>query len=143
MARAIDAELLKEVLERNFGHTGGAAVLAQLIDEQPTIDPVKNGYAPIEVVRQIQWERDAAIDQLKCYGVQLGEKAELQKKQSWISVKDRLPEKGKSVLVCLPTQGGIGMYVSERIGEDRWSALCGRKPSHWMPLPEPPERDDE
>jgi hypothetical protein len=37
--RVIDADKLKEVLERNFGHTGGASVLAQLIDAQPTIQP--------------------------------------------------------------------------------------------------------
>lgn len=37
--RPIDADKLKEVLEKNFGHTGGASVLAQLIDAQLTIDP--------------------------------------------------------------------------------------------------------
>ena len=37
--RAIDADRLKEVLEKNFGHTGGASVLAQLIDAQDTIHP--------------------------------------------------------------------------------------------------------
>ena len=37
--RAIDADKLKEVLEKNFGHTGGASVLAQLIDAQDTIQP--------------------------------------------------------------------------------------------------------
>ena len=37
--RAIDADKLKKVLEMNFGHTGGAAVLAQLIDAQDTIQP--------------------------------------------------------------------------------------------------------
>ena len=35
--RLIDADILKEVLERNFGHTGGASVLAQLIDARPTV----------------------------------------------------------------------------------------------------------
>ena len=35
--RLIDADRLKEVLEKNFGHTGGVAVLVQLIDVQPTI----------------------------------------------------------------------------------------------------------
>lgn len=35
-----DLDRLKEVLERNFGHTGGAAVMRQLIDNAPTIDPV-------------------------------------------------------------------------------------------------------
>ena len=36
--RLIDADKLKEVLEKNFGHTGGASVLAQLIDAQPTAE---------------------------------------------------------------------------------------------------------
>ena len=35
--RLIEADILKEVLERNFGHTGGASVLAQLIDARPTV----------------------------------------------------------------------------------------------------------
>lgn len=39
MSRPIDADRLKVVLEKNYGHTGGASVLAQLIDEQPTIQP--------------------------------------------------------------------------------------------------------
>ena len=37
--RLIDADRLKAVLEKNFGHTGGASVLEQLIDEQPTVQP--------------------------------------------------------------------------------------------------------
>ena len=39
--RPIDADRLKFVLEKNFGHTGGASVLEQLIDEQPTIQHEK------------------------------------------------------------------------------------------------------
>ena len=41
MSRHIDADKLSEVLERNFGHTGGASALKQLIDEQPTADVVE------------------------------------------------------------------------------------------------------
>ena len=37
--RPIDADTLKIVLDKNFGHTGGAAVMQQLIDAQPTIEP--------------------------------------------------------------------------------------------------------
>ena len=48
MARAVDADLLKEVLERNFGHTGGADVLKQLIDAQPTIDPVNQEWISVK-----------------------------------------------------------------------------------------------
>lgn len=60
-------------------------------------------------------------------------------KDNWIPVKTALPEEGKSVLVCLKTQGGMAQAVSERFnisGEWRWSALGGRKPLAWQPLPE-------
>ena len=35
--RAIDADRLLQVLETNFGHTGGADVMRQLIEAQPTL----------------------------------------------------------------------------------------------------------
>lgn len=41
--RLIDADRLSFVLNKNFGHTGGAAVLQQLIDNSPTVDAVKHG----------------------------------------------------------------------------------------------------
>lgn len=43
--RLIDADRLKEVIERNFGHTGGADVMRQLIDAAPSVDaePVRRG----------------------------------------------------------------------------------------------------
>lgn len=34
--RLIDADRLKEVLDRNFSHTGEAEVMCQIIDKQPT-----------------------------------------------------------------------------------------------------------
>lgn len=37
--RAIDADRLLQVLETNFGHTGGADVMRQLIEAQPTLTP--------------------------------------------------------------------------------------------------------
>ena len=40
MSELIDRERLKEVLKRNFGEIGGADVLRQLIDAQPTVDSV-------------------------------------------------------------------------------------------------------
>lgn len=84
MARLIDAENAIKKLEDIGGHLiyeeDGKSfcitmdALIRFINNLPTIDPVKHGYVPIEVVRQIQWERDVAIDQLNSYGVQLGEK---------------------------------------------------------------------
>lgn len=35
--KVIDADRLKEVLDRNFSHTGGAEVMCQIIDKQPTV----------------------------------------------------------------------------------------------------------
>ena len=44
MSRLIDANRLKIVLEKNFGHTGGANTLTQLIDAQPTVQPEWNNH---------------------------------------------------------------------------------------------------
>ena len=45
--KLISANRLKQVLDKNFGHTGGAAVLEQLIDIASAVDAV-------EVVRCFQ-----------------------------------------------------------------------------------------
>ena len=47
MARAIDADRLLQVLETNFGHTGGADVMRQLIEAQPALTP-PNGRVSVE-----------------------------------------------------------------------------------------------
>jgi hypothetical protein len=56
----------------------------------------------------------------------------------WISVKDRLPEIGETVIV----HGGIAYRI-----EDEWISQTGfanGRPimwpvTHWMPMPEPPQ----
>lgn len=57
----------------------------------------------------------------------------LEPKQEWVRAKDRLPEKGKSVLVYWDDGFDIGEYVGGEVGDD----------IYWMPLPEPPEREGE
>lgn len=65
----------------------------------------------------------------------------------WISVKDRLPETGDTVLawrestftpgVYYASTGTFGFYHEGIWGdkdEDNWNV------THWMPLPEPPEQ---
>lgn len=60
----------------------------------------------------------------------------------WISVEDRLPEKGQVVLVAMPkgtvTLGGI------RKKTQAWDvfldmAIWTAEPAYWMPLPEAPK----
>lgn len=59
--RLIDADRLQVVLEKNFGHTGGASVLEQLINEQPTIRPIATDTNVGDTI-----SRQAAIDALDC-----------------------------------------------------------------------------
>lgn len=74
----------------------------------------------------------------------------------WIPVEERLPEPGESVLMffratdadgrpsCIgyDRNGGlVSVATFERIkGQSFWTSDYGDEtPSHWMPLPEPPE----
>lgn len=68
----------------------------------------------------------------------------------WISVKDRLPSENEIVLLYAPgTRSTKGQFHIGRWGpsEGMWMSQDGHAEStrnwftHWMPLPEPPERD--
>ena len=63
------------------------------------------------------------------------------RKQAWISVEERLPKKWKHVLCYYPEKDyGSKVVVDYAETDDGYFAeqyLFG-KPSHWMPLPEPP-----
>lgn len=57
----------------------------------------------------------------------------------WIPVDERLPEISEDVLVC---DDGVVWISSRAVWDDGkfWAAgLPIIKPTHWMPLPEPPE----
>lgn len=62
----------------------------------------------------------------------------------WISVKDRMPEINKKVLVC-GRKGGI--YTARWRGEyEGWKRLASSEwnvvnPTHWMPLPPKPKKE--
>ena len=61
---------------------------------------------------------------------------------SWISVKDRLPEAFVPVLVCRRSQHGRQIVeVGQKDVRDWWRVYGTRTKSvtHWMPMPEPPE----
>lgn len=68
---------------------------------------------------------------------------------NWISAKDKLPEAGQSLL-CVGAKGGYFLVIKMRSGDLRevkdgigvWHGGNGwRTFTHWMVLPEPPERN--
>lgn len=63
----------------------------------------------------------------------------------WISVKDRLPEGYKDVLVCFENSSGyhvdITFYSDKLDYGEGWYLTADI--THWMPLPEPPKEDKE
>ena len=74
--------------------------------------------------------------------------ADVQPVKQWISVKDRLPEIGKSVLIYYPKWDGDEIQVAKLEDDGMMFDICGEFNigtgviTHWMPLPEPPKDGD-
>ena len=97
---------------------------------------------------EIQPSPDMVTIPLSDYEELMKRVKELEAKQpKWISVKDRMPDKHKQVLVY-----GWGFANKKykvyfiKIAELRWNCTYGRaefdcdgEVSHWMPLPEAPD----
>lgn len=69
----------------------------------------------------------------------------------WISVKDRLPRRGYSVLVYVPSKpgqeaDGSHVYLEMARGDPRkcsgWLRFNSNDVTYWMPLPEPPTGEE-
>ena len=60
----------------------------------------------------------------------------------WISVQDRLPEKDGGALVCY----GKAVFIARFVGGVWYENFLYQLPvkvSYWMPLPEPPEVEEQ
>ena len=66
----------------------------------------------------------------------------IEPKQEWISVKDRLPtwEDGKVLIYTT-----YGISVAKRTTSNKWMGehAIPKLITHWMPLPEPPKKNNE
>ena len=73
--------------------------------------------------------------------------ADVQPAPQWISVKERLPEIGRSILIYYPKWDGDEIQVA-KLDDDMLFDICGEFDvrlgvvTHWMPLPEPPKDGD-
>lgn len=85
-------------------------------------------------------EKHGASEQVNCSG--------------WISVKDRLPDKEGSYIVC--TKNGsvctshfykdlydLYIQLQNKKPKSMWSGTVSPHITHWMPLPEPPKEESE
>ena len=71
----------------------------------------------------------------------------------WIGVDDRLPHSGEWVLMYLNKYVGVDQYRAGFFSLHSWLSaadwtednyiLNADNVTHWMPLPDPPEVDDE
>lgn len=64
----------------------------------------------------------------------------------WISVKERLPERGapKGCLIYADGYTCAADWSCDRYGDDWWFYVDGEydpEVTHWMPLPEPPKEE--
>lgn len=62
----------------------------------------------------------------------------LKEYQPWVSIGDRLPERGKHVLLCCEVRPSGARYVCDNWG-DYSSIFTGAFATHWKSLPEPPK----
>ena len=63
------------------------------------------------------------------------------KNQEWISVEDRLPEDGQEVLCfCAGNLADVYTWTGEEWEDSYGYYEDGDIISHWMPLPDPPEK---
>lgn len=107
------------------------------------------------LMSNIKMNPDMVVDDKTCSAIVEAisdmPKADIQPVDRWISVKDRLPESEKEVLVWYRWTWGAG-FVSHRFGISKWYSNIKRwdegfipksfEVLYWQPLPETPKDGD-
>lgn len=140
--RQIDADSLKEDLTRFYD---GEVTARQLIDEQPTVEPIKGRMSDKDDCISRQWlmecvsegwiKFDTKKDENRFMHLVRDIAPSVQPEPKWIPCSERLPEKNCR---CLTTNEAWGSF------EVDWNAWIdgqwlypNEKPIAWMPMPEP------
>ena len=98
----------------------------------------KDKYVSVETLKQVMWERDVAIEQLKELGYGFGEKV------GWIPCSERLPETCEDVWCTVHLEGSaivsaVVLWYNPRtrkwFGTDDESVCDKLVVDAWMPLP--------
>lgn len=106
------------------------------------------GYSPLEI-KSLESELNAARTKVGDTVTVTDLVRELNK-QKWIPVTERLPEKGKYVLVRYKNNdmtvacwfdGDEDILFWRAMTDEGWCADCDTDPTHWMPLPAPPKEE--
>jgi len=87
------------------------------------------------------------MDMQTCHELQVIAK-EMESWPEWISIKDEMPEVGQETLIRIPVCGRFNIENGKYKGDGSWvGAWCDRRGSgahyqvtHWVPLPEPPNK---
>jgi Protein of unknown function (DUF551) len=94
----------------------------------------------------LQWEPDPGPDGCTwCQDRINDDDVEYHRAPAWISVEDRLPELGESVLIWDGQCRRVGFYLKTGEYYYYWESTDDEYPldiTHWMPLPEPPETEE-
>ena len=115
MARAIDADALQELCNRRIQDTWNSKV------------------APVSWAEAYADFKDD-IDSIPT----------LTPPNEWVSVEEKTPKGNASILIYENGDIAIATFKDEKFMEysDTGYPVLIRRPTHWTPLPEPPEEDE-
>jgi hypothetical protein len=123
------------------------AEIQQQCEKRNTTNPIifKNNLATVDVVRALMEEIASCNEDVAYLLAQLAERVNeierLQESQRWIPVNERLPEHEAYILIFSP--GNKKETPEIKASRGFMVRLKNTDVTHWMPLPEPPEKGAE